>query len=102
MLERTVKSSWLWCARRWFCAIVTPAVRTCLSAQVDGLLGKCCPHVLKWYREPMAHGPEACEPSHPLRPMARGLWAVTPVRKPLTPAVSGTSISNPRDLESDF
>ena len=28
-------------------------------------------HVLKRYPEPMAHGPEACEPSHPLWPMAR-------------------------------
>ena len=55
------------------------------------------------YPEPMAHGPEACEPSHPLWPMARGLWAVTPVRKPLTPAVSETFLfRNPRDLESDF
>ena len=27
--------------------------------------------VLKRYPEPMAHGPEACEPSHPLWPMAR-------------------------------
>ena len=44
---------------------------------------------MKRYPEPMAHGPEAFEP-------------VTPVRKPLTPAVSGISLfSNPRDLESD-
>ena len=28
-------------------------------------------HLLKRYPEPMAHGPEACEPSHPLWPMAR-------------------------------
>ena len=42
--------------------------------------------ILKRYPEPMAHGPEACEPSHPL-----------------TPAVSGISLfSNPRNLESDF
>ena len=35
-------------------------------------------------------------------PWPRGLGAVTPVRKPLTPAVSGISLSsNPRDLESD-
>ena len=27
--------------------------------------------LLKRYPEPMAHGPEACEPSHPLWPMAR-------------------------------
>ena len=27
--------------------------------------------VLKRYPEPMAHGPDACEPSHPLWPMAR-------------------------------
>ena len=27
--------------------------------------------ILKRYPEPMAHGPEACEPSHPLWPMAR-------------------------------
>ena len=27
--------------------------------------------VVKRYPEPMAHGPEACEPSHPLWPMAR-------------------------------
>ena len=41
---------------------------------------------VKRYPEPMAHGPEACEPSHPL-----------------TPAVSRTSLfSNPRDLEPDF
>ena len=26
---------------------------------------------VKQYPEPMAHGPEACEPSHPLWPMAR-------------------------------
>ena len=26
---------------------------------------------MKRYPEPMAHGPEACEPSHPLWPMAR-------------------------------
>ena len=26
---------------------------------------------LKRYPEPVAHGPEACEPSHPLWPMAR-------------------------------
>ena len=26
---------------------------------------------VKRYSEPMAHGPEACEPSHPLWPMAR-------------------------------
>ena len=39
--------------------------------------------LLKRYPEPMAHGPEACEPSHP--------------------AVSGISLfSNPRNLESDF
>ena len=44
---------------------------------------------MKRYQEPMAHGPEACEPSQA-------------VRKPLTPAVGGTSLfSNPRDLESD-
>ena len=42
--------------------------------------------ILKRYPEPMAHGPEACEPSHLL-----------------TPAVSGISLfSNPRNLESDF
>ena len=28
-------------------------------------LGVPNPHVLKRYPEPMAHGPEACEPSHP-------------------------------------
>ena len=28
-------------------------------------------HQLKRYPETMAHGPEACEPSHPLWPMAR-------------------------------
>ena len=39
--------------------------------------------VVKRYPEPMAHGPEACEP--------------------LTPDVSGRSLfSNPRDLEPDF
>ena len=27
--------------------------------------------ILKRYPEPMAHGPEACEPSHPLWPMAQ-------------------------------
>ena len=27
---------------------------------------------MKRYPEPMAHGLEACEPSHPWRPMARG------------------------------
>ena len=27
--------------------------------------------LVKRYPEPMAHGPEACEPSHPLWPMAR-------------------------------
>ena len=27
--------------------------------------------ILKRYPEPMAHGPAACEPSHPLWPMAR-------------------------------
>ena len=27
--------------------------------------------IVKRYPEPMAHGPEACEPSHPLGPMAR-------------------------------
>ena len=26
---------------------------------------------MKRYPEPMAHGPEACEPSHPLWPMAQ-------------------------------
>ena len=26
---------------------------------------------MKRYPEPMAHGPEACEPSHPLWPIAR-------------------------------
>ena len=26
---------------------------------------------MKRYPEPMAHGPEACEPSHPLWPMTR-------------------------------
>ena len=35
-------------------------------------------------------------------PWPGGLRAVTPVRKPLTPAVSGISLfSNPRNLESD-
>ena len=29
--------------------------------------------IVKRYPEPMAHGPEAYEPSHPLWPMARGL-----------------------------
>ena len=28
-------------------------------------------YILKRYPEPMAHGLEACEPSHPLWPMAR-------------------------------
>ena len=36
-------------------------------------------------------------------PWPGGLWVVTPVRKPLTPAVSGISrFSNSRNLESDF
>ena len=49
-------------------------------------------------------------PHHPIEAVPRtygpwpgGLCVVTPVRKPLTPAVSGISLfSNPRDLESDF
>ena len=50
------------------------------------ILSNLIPDVLKRYPEPMAHGPEACEPS-----------------QPLTPAVSGISLfSNPRNLESDF
>ena len=58
---------------------------------------------MKRYAEPMAHGPEACEPSHPLWPMARRPVSRHTVRKPLTPAVSGISLfSNPRNLESDF
>ena len=36
-------------------------------------------------------------------PWPGGLWAFTPVWKPLTPAVSGISLfSNPQNLESDF
>ena len=31
----------------------------------------CTQEVVKRYPEPMAHGPEACEPSHLLWPMAR-------------------------------
>ena len=30
-------------------------------------------HAVKRYPEPMAHGPQACEPSHPLWSMARRL-----------------------------
>ena len=57
---------------------------------------------LKRYPEPMAHGPEACEPSHPLWPMARRPVSRHPVRKPFTPAVSRIFLfSNPRDPESD-
>ena len=32
---------------------------------------RCGKMQMKRYPEPMAHGPEACEPSHPLWPMAR-------------------------------
>ena len=35
-------------------------------------------HVLKRYPEPMAHGPEACEPSHPCGTMAHGPEACEP------------------------
>ena len=55
---------------------------------------------MKRYPEPMGHGPEACEPSHPLWPMARRpVSRLTPVPNPLTPAVSGISLfSNPQNL----
>ena len=53
--------------------------------------------------EPMAHGPEACELSHLLWPMARRLVSPHTRAKAVTPAVSGISLfSNPRNLESDF
>ena len=58
---------------------------------------------MKRYPEPMAHGPEACEPSHPLWPMAR-----RPVSRHTRAEAVDTGcqrislFSNPRNLESDF
>ena len=43
-------------------------LRMTRQAHASGRL-KC--DLLKRYPEPMAHGPEACEPSHPLWPMAQ-------------------------------
>ena len=63
----------------------TRAAEPWLPAPEDGRPGQ-GQRLMKRYPEPMAHGPEAREPSHPL-----------------TPAVSGISLfSNPRNLESDF
>ena len=58
---------------------------------------------VKRYPETMAHGPEACEPSHPLWPMAR-----RPVSRHTRAEAVDTGchrislFSNPRNLESDF
>ena len=58
---------------------------------------------MKRYPEPMAHGPEACEPSPPLWPMARRPVSRHTRAEAVVPAVSEISLfSNPRNLESDF
>ena len=53
---------------------------------------------MKRYPEPMAHGPEACEPSHALWPMARRPVSRHTRAKPLTPAVSGISLFSSRGI----
>ena len=49
------------CGAGW-CLVLLSVVFACLLL---GLAVLCCLLVVKRYPEPMAHGPEACEPSHP-------------------------------------
>ena len=74
----------------------------CLGA-IEPPLGFALRRGVKRYPEPMAHGLEACEPSHPLWPMAwRPVSRHTRAEAVDTGCQRDTLFSNPRNLESDF